>query len=97
MAATEPSAAPVPSVATDGYVVQVSSQRSREQAEAAFADLQQRYASVLGGLSSSVQEAEVEGKGTYYRVRVGPWATRDEAITVCETLKGAGGACFVTQ
>jgi hypothetical protein len=30
-------------------------------------------------------------------VRVGPWATRPEAIQVCESLKAAGGSCFVAK
>jgi hypothetical protein len=92
----EPATLPAPSTG-GGYVVQVSSQRTPEQAEASFADLQSRYPSVLGGLTASVQEADLGAKGIYYRVRVGPWASRDEAIGVCEALKGAGGTCFVTE
>jgi len=81
----------------DGYLVQVSSQRSMDQAEASFADIQQQYPSVLGGLKAVIQEADLGDKGIYFRVRVGPWASRDEAIKVCESLKAAGGSCFVTQ
>ena len=77
--------------------MQISSQRSPEQADAAFADLQSRYASVLGSLDRVVQEADLGEKGIYYRVRVGPWASREEAIEVCEALKAAGGNCFVTR
>ena len=44
-----------------------------------------------------IQEADLGTKGLYYRVRVGPWASRDDAIKVCEALKAAGGNCFVTQ
>jgi cell division protein FtsN len=101
--APEPQAAasaavPAPGEAAGGgYVVQVSSQRSQDQAEAAFADLQQRYGSVLGGLNSSIQRADLGEKGVYYRVRVGPWTSREEAVSVCEALQGAGGTCFVTQ
>jgi len=88
---------PPVTTAAEGYFVQLSSQRSREQAEGTFADLQGRYASVLGGLQGTVQEADVPGQGLYYRVRVGPWSTRDEAVEVCEALQNAGGTCFVTQ
>jgi hypothetical protein len=95
-AAAPPSPAPI-ATSGEGYLVQVSSQRSREQAEASFADMQRRYASVLGNLTGSVQEANLGEQGIYYRVRVGPWATRDEATSVCEALLGAGGTCFVTQ
>lgn len=81
----------------DGYLVQVSSQRSMEQAEASFADIQQQYPSVLAGMKPVIQEADLGDKGIYFRVRVGPWASRDEAIRVCESLQAAGGSCFVTH
>jgi hypothetical protein len=68
-----------------------------EAAQSAYADIQQRYSSVLGSLNPVIQQADLGTKGIYYRVRVGPWASRDEAIQVCESLKAAGGSCFVTQ
>jgi hypothetical protein len=80
-----------------GYLVQVSSQRSQDQAEAAFAGMQSRFGSVLGGMSPTIQQADLGAQGIYYRVRVGPWSTREEAIQVCEALKAAGGDCFVVQ
>ncbi len=97
-----PAAAPVSLPASsesvpEGYLVQVSSQRSMDQAQASYADIQQQYASVLGKLNPVIQEADLGTKGIYYRVRVGPWASRDDAIKVCEALKAAGGNCFVTQ
>ena len=83
--------------AQSGYVVQVSSQRSADQAQAAFADMQRRYKSVLGGFQANIQRADLGDKGTYYRVRVGPMASRQAALRICEQLKSAGGSCFVTQ
>src|SRR5690606_19904247 len=80
-----------------GYLVQLSSQRTEEQARASFADLQRRFGSVLGQLEADIQQADLGEKGIYYRVRVGPWATRGEAIEVCESLQAAGGSCFVAQ
>ncbi len=68
-----------------------------DQAQSAYADLQKHYPSVLGNLDPVIQEADLGTKGIYYRVRVGPWASRDDAIKVCESLKAAGGNCFVTQ
>jgi cell division protein FtsN len=90
-------AAAVPAPADSGYLVQVSSQRSEEQARASFADMQRRFGSVLGSLTPNIQQADLGERGIYYRVRVGPWATRAEAVQVCETLRSAGGDCIVTQ
>jgi hypothetical protein len=92
-AATPPSA----DAASGGYLVQLSAQRSMDQAQSAYAAAQGRFPSVLGSLSPQIQEANLGEKGIYFRVRVGPWASRDEAIGVCESLKAAGGSCFVTQ
>jgi cell division protein FtsN len=89
--------AAAPPAAADGHFVQLSSQRSMEQAQSSFAGMKQQFASVLGPLSADIQEADLGAKGTYYRVRVGPYATRGEAITVCEQLKAAGGSCIVTK
>jgi cell division protein FtsN len=88
---------PAPIASSEGNFVQLSSQRSMEQAQSAYADLQSRYASVLGSLSPQIQEADLGAKGIYFRVRVGPWATRAEAIAVCESLKSAGGDCIVIR
>jgi cell division septation protein DedD len=68
-----------------------------DQAQSAYAAAQGQFPSVLGSLSPQIQEANLGEKGIYFRVRVGPWASRDEAIGVCESLKAAGGSCFVTQ
>ncbi|MYZ47376.1 SPOR domain-containing protein [Rhizobiales bacterium L72] len=97
--AAKPAAAKAAAAASssDGYVVQVSSQRSAEQAQASFDALKARYGSVLGSYRADIQRADVADKGTYYRVRVGPMASRDEAIQLCEQLKAAGGNCFVTR
>ena len=89
--------AAAPPAATEGNFVQLSSQRSMEQAQSSFAGMKQQFASVLGPLSADIQEADLGAKGTYYRVRVGPYSTRGEAITVCEQLKAAGGSCIVTK
>ncbi len=78
------------------YVVQVSSQRSEQQAQTAFDDLQRRFGSVLGGVSPVIQRADLGDRGTFYRVRI-PTSSRDEAISLCERLKTAGGDCFVRR
>lgn len=88
---------PQPAAAGGGYLVQLSAQRSMDQAQSAYATAQQSFPSVLGSLSPQIQEANLGEKGIYFRVRVGPWESRDDAIKVCEDLKAAGGSCFVTQ
>ncbi|MEM1045717.1 MAG: SPOR domain-containing protein [Pseudomonadota bacterium] len=82
--------------ASGNYIVQVSSQRSQAQAQAAYADLQRRYPSVLGNRDSFIQRANLGDRGTYYRVRLGPFE-QQAAARLCNDLKAAGGDCFVRR
>ncbi|GGE80760.1 SPOR domain-containing protein [Stappia taiwanensis] len=91
-----PAAAASGSIPAGAYVVQVSSQRSQAQAQTAFDDLQRRYGSVLGGVTPVIQKADLGDRGTFYRVRI-PAGSRDNAISLCERLKAAGGDCFVRR
>lgn len=56
-----------------GYQLQVSSFQTQSEAEAFRDQLRSR------GHKSHVVEAKVPGRGTWYRVRVGPFATRQAA------------------
>jgi cell division protein FtsN len=90
-----PVASPIPSAV--GYVVQVSSQRTPADAQAAFQSLQRKYASVIGNMKPSIKKAELGDRGTYYRVRVGLWSSSTEASTFCAKLKAAGGDCVIAR
>lgn len=84
------------SIAPGTYVVQVTSQRSQEQAQTAYAALQRRYPSVLGGQTPVIEPIEIEGRGTFYRVRI-PAGSKDAADALCGSLQSAGGDCFVRR
>lgn len=76
------------------WVVQVSSQRSAEEAQASFANMRSRF-SILRGRSMSIQRATVN-EATYYRVRV-QTKSRKDANQLCSKLIQQGGNCFVTR
>ena len=78
------------------FVVQVSSQKSQDSARASFPSLQARFPRVLMGYQPSIKAVTLGVRGTHYRVRVGPLASRDEASALCGRLKAAGGDCVVT-
>jgi hypothetical protein len=88
------SAAPV--AAASGYTVQVSSQRSEEEAQSSFRDLQAKYPDLLGNRSPIIRRADLGAKGIYYRAMVGPFAS-DQATELCSNLKAAGGSCLVQK
>ncbi len=80
-----------------GSYVQLSSQRSEAEAEAAFRSLQAKFPSQLGGRSAQIHKADLGAKGTYYRAMVGPFANAAEAGQLCASLKAAGGQCLIQR
>jgi hypothetical protein len=97
-----PVAAPNPpaqsaSVSAAGSYVQVSSQRSETDAQAAFKVLQGKYPKVLGDKQAVIRRAELGDKGVYYRAMVGPFASVEQAAELCSRLKVAGGQCIVQR
>jgi cell division protein FtsN len=79
------------------YVVQVTSQRSEAGAQAAFRNLQAKYASQLGGRHALIHKVELGANGTYYRAMVGPFTSANEANELCSGLKAVGGHCIVQR
>ena len=80
-----------------GFAVQVSSQRSEAEAEAAFRALQVKYPQELGGRRPIVRRADLGDKGVYYRALVGPFASGEQAVELCHKLKTAGGSCIIQR
>jgi hypothetical protein len=80
-----------------GYAVQLSSQRSEADAQAAFRNLQAKFPSQLGGKQPLIHRVDLGAKGIYFRAMVGPFASSEEASQMCANLKAAGGTCFVQR
>ena len=77
--------------------MQVSSQRSEGEAQAAFRSLQAKYPNQLGGREPLIHKVDLGTKGTYYRAMVGPFANANEASDLCSSLKAAGGQCLIQR
>jgi hypothetical protein len=75
--------------------VQVSSQRSEADAQAAYRSLRNRFSNVLGDQAPVIRRADLGSRGVYYRAMVGPFASREQAVQLCGNLKAAGGDCVV--
>jgi hypothetical protein len=85
-----------PAAGGSGAYVQVSSQRSEADAQAAFHSLQAKYPSQLGSRQPVIRKVELGDKGTYYRAMVGPLAG-NEASELCGGIKSAGGSCIIQR
>ena len=79
-----------------GYAVQVSSQRSEAEAQAAFRSLQGKFPGQLGGKQAVIRKVELGDKGTYYRAMV-PAGSSAEATEMCNGMKAAGGSCIIQR
>ena len=90
-------AAEAPSILGGGYAVQVTSERSERNAQAALQALQAKYPNQLSGRQPIIRRADLGAKGIYYRVLVGPFASVEEAAGLCSRLKAAGGNCIVQR
>ncbi len=92
-AATQASATPAATPAASGstkYVVQVGSKKNQTEALASFADMQQKYPSLLANYRPMVQKADLGAKGVWYRLRIGPIADKTAAAKLCSQLKAQG-------
>ncbi|MBN9670467.1 SPOR domain-containing protein [Roseibium aggregatum] len=78
------------------YIVQVTSQRTAAAASDAYSGLQRRYPGILGNREAVIVAADLGDRGIYYRARI-PTGSRGEADTLCQSLQGAGGDCFVRR
>lgn len=86
-----------PSAAGSGnFIVQVASVPDNDLALAKQADVSRKHGPILVGLSFDIEAADLGARGTFYRVRIGPFNDRSGAGELCDKLKGRGQDCYVT-
>lgn len=94
----QPAAEQVPAAAANpgGYVIQIASLPSEEEANKSYNSLSAKFSGVIGGRGVDIKRADIPNKGTYFRVRI-PAGSREEANALCSKYKSAGGSCLVTK
>jgi hypothetical protein len=105
--ATPPAAAPAkpalaPSVpaatqpaASGTVVLQIGAYKSQADANTAWTIYKSKHSALLAGYAPDVQQADLGEKGTWYRLRIGGFPSRDVATGLCDRLKADGGNCFL--
>ena len=81
--------------AGEGFMVQLSSQKSEAEAQSSFRSLQAKFPNELGGMQPVIRRADLGSKGVFYRTMIGPFASAHEAGQFCAGYKAAGGQCVV--
>jgi hypothetical protein len=95
MASPTPRAAP----AAGGFYVSLKSAPDEKAIQRDLPALSDKYKSVLGDVQIISKIADLGSKGVTYRAVAGPLGSRQEAMDLCQKIKGVGGdkACFVTN
>ncbi|MEQ8268742.1 MAG: SPOR domain-containing protein [Parvibaculum sp.] len=77
------------------WLVQIMALRDEAGAKSAWAALQKKHPSLLGGHALDVEKADLGDKGVFYRVRAAGFETKSAAQSTCASLKAAGQDCLV--
>ena len=81
----------------DQWRVQLVSSSKKASAEKAWADISKKHKALLSDMSHDIVSATISGKGTFYRLQVGQFATRDMAVSLCSKLKARKQECVPVQ
>ena len=100
VAAHQHAGAPAPAakasaVKSGKYKLHIAAVRSRAEADALAQKLASQQGAALKSRIPVVDEAVIGSMGTFYRVRVGSYASPEEPRGVCNTLRSSGYDCLV--
>jgi cell division septation protein DedD len=76
------------------YVIQFASFLNPETAERETALVEQRFPDLLAGHEVFVQQTDIADQGTFYRVRLGPFASLAEARKTCARFQERDRDCL---
>jgi len=83
-------------VATKGrYKIHIAALRSRAEAEQLAQNLIAQHGADLSNHVPTVDEAVIGSMGTFYRVRIGGYASQEEPRGLCNKLRSSGLDCLV--
>jgi cell division septation protein DedD len=82
-------------VPSGAYRLQIATVRSRKEANAVATRVRSEYAGAIGSRQIEIDETVFGGMGTFYRVRLGPYANVNEPKVLCEQLRPKGYDCLV--
>jgi cell division protein FtsN len=91
-----PTRATAKPIASGANLLQIGSYKSQDEAEAAWHAFQARHP-LVGGYQSDIKQVDLGDKGTWYRLRIGAFADKDAAMSLCSKLKADGASCFMAK
>ncbi len=92
----EPAAAVVAAAKPEGrFRIQVGMVRTQSEAQSLVVRVQRDHGAVLDKRQPEIDETPVGNMGSFYRVRIGPFASAQESQAACAKLKVTGIDCLV--
>ncbi len=79
------------------YKVQIASFKSVSEAEREWKNMSRKFSKLLDGLQYYIVSKDIEGKGIFQRLQVGPFENEDSAKKACSNFKDAGMNCFIIK
>lgn len=79
------------------YKLQIASFKSRGDVEKEWNNISKRFPKLVGRYTHYVATKNIEGKGVFYRLQIGPFDKEEEANRACKSLKESGVNCFLIK
>lgn len=93
----EQTQSPVTSNVTPRAYLQIGAYRSEADALVGFNKAKTKFTQ-LTGAGHNIVKADLGAKGIYYRLRIGPFANKQDSMNICHQLQAKGQAClFISQ
>jgi hypothetical protein len=101
LGAPPPAAAPAKPVrmkapSGPGPAIHLASFRTRKSADRGWAQIRRAHGKLIGGLEHKISKVNLGRKGTYYRLKVGPFDSAAGAKAMCAKLKRRRQYCEAT-
>lgn len=97
----EPAAqTPLPAAAAapaGSYLVQIGSFKSEQEANATWDKIKGKNSDILSAFAPNIISVDLGAKGTYQRLRFGPFNSKDAAVATCNQLKARKQDCLVSK
>ncbi|MBR5129930.1 MAG: SPOR domain-containing protein [Alphaproteobacteria bacterium] len=76
------------------WTAQLMSSSNKQTVEKAWPKILAKHKALLSNMSYKIVKADIAGKGTFYRLQVGNFNTRDMANALCKKLKAQKQDCI---
>ena len=79
------------------YRVQIASLRSEENVKNLWKKIKKKYPKLFQNLNIFIVRAEIKGKGTYFRLQLGPLKSSKPARELCQKIRTIKTGCFIVK